>query len=93
MRLVLSPIVVAALFSTLTTHMPAHMAKIQFAGARPLRDGKRVEFYPAGAAQALALDAVRPEWRLRYLAGPLSLDAPVVVRRRVDSRTTLPRNT
>jgi hypothetical protein len=79
-------------FTSYAAEADSLFAEIQSAGARPLRNGQRVEFYPAGAAQALVLDAVRPDWKLGYLAGPLSLDAPAIPQRRIGSRTTSPQN-
>ena len=40
----------------------------------PLSTAGRVAFYPVGAATALLLDDVAPEWRTRYLGGTFSLD-------------------
>lgn len=45
------------------------------AGLRaPLKERRRVAFYPLGAAYALALDQFNEGWRARYLAGEMSLD-------------------
>ncbi|HEX7981665.1 MAG TPA: hypothetical protein VF461_23855 [Gemmatimonadaceae bacterium] len=40
-----------------------------------LERGKRVAFYPAGAAYALMLDHMVPEWRTHYFERAMSLDA------------------
>jgi len=40
-----------------------------------LERGNRVAFYPAGAAYALMLDRVAPEWRSHYFDRAMSLDA------------------
>lgn len=39
-----------------------------------LADQRRVSFYPLGAATALLLDLVSPDWRNRYLSEPFALD-------------------
>ena len=39
-----------------------------------LERGNRVAFYPAGAAFALMLDRMVPDWRSRYFDRPMSLD-------------------
>lgn len=39
-----------------------------------LRRTRRVAFYPAGAATALVLDAVAPDWRARYFAQMFALE-------------------
>ena len=45
------------------------------AGLRdPLKDRRRVAFYPLGAAYALGLDEFDEGWRAAYLAGELRLD-------------------
>jgi hypothetical protein len=41
----------------------------------PLARGNRVAFYPAGAAYALMLDHVVPDWRAHYFDSAMSLDA------------------
>jgi len=40
-----------------------------------LERGNRVAFYPAGAAYALMLDRMAPEWRSHYFDRAMSLDA------------------
>jgi hypothetical protein len=40
-----------------------------------LASWRRVVFYPLGAADAMLLDAVRPEWRRRYHDEPFFLEA------------------
>lgn len=40
----------------------------------PLARGRRVAFYPVGAATALLLDEEGEEWRERYLGGEMKLD-------------------
>ena len=43
----------------------------------PLSTAGRVAFYPVGAATALLLDDIAPEWRTRYLGATFSLDEVV----------------
>ena len=40
----------------------------------PLSERRRVAFYPLGAANALALDAMDAGWRTRYLEGEMNLE-------------------
>jgi hypothetical protein len=67
-------------FRTLPDYIPFDSAAARIdsgirAGLRdPLKDRRRVAFYPLGAAYALGLDEFDDGWRAAYLAGALSLD-------------------
>ena len=62
-------------FTTFGQEADSLTSEVAAAGTLNLPQVQRVAFYPTGAAYALLLDRMRPEWKVGYLSGELTLDA------------------
>lgn len=62
-------------FTTFAQEADSLTSEVAAAGTLNLPQVQRVAFYPTGAAYALLLDRVRPDWKSGYRTGKLTLDA------------------